>query len=747
MHTPTYRYLALERRWPLVFAAGIEVDADGTLRLARVPALDDVLTDPLPPVPGLDGPVGIGVDACGNLYIADPARHSILRVDSCDGQVTPLACLSGPGSEPGQLNSPRGVIVGPHNALYVADSGNARVQVIDLFTGQLRGIWGEPADAVLSSLPGHFAEPWDLAADRHNMIYVADPGERGADGKRSGGRVQRFTPDGMVDIAFATRLRAQGPTPGAPAGIVIASLAAGDPTADRLLVLDRQPVRLLAYTLDGDFDALATARWSQTVGEEHVPTGIAHANGVLYVADAATGRVALFDDSGNFLGFATGTDSTVAGIALDCRGRLTVHPGGGTSVRRSLGLPTFAECGTFLIGPIDVPGDPTTWQRLALDCDALSDGAHLRIFTLTSNTLDGSAANVPLLPATCGAAVSPAPIEPDAIVPAPLDRWRAAPWDATDLLALNQPARYLWIAGTLSGDGSATAAIHQLRLSFDERGWLQFLPALYSRDEVSRTFLERALAAFEGVLSAESKVIDDLPLLFDPAAVPDEAPHATWLDWLAGWVDARPDESWNASTRRGAVAGAFKAHAWRGTRASLRKLIRMYAGATAIIEEPAAQAGLWSLGATTLGADSALSGVSPQGAVLGTTAIVEHSHLIRAEDWGEPAYADLAHHFVVRVYDAELRSDGGLAGVRTVIDREKSAHTTYDLCAIGARMRVGVQARVGIDTIVAGPPAATLLGEGWEMGTDSVLPASLAEKRVGARIGEGATVGIEATVT
>ncbi len=746
-YTPTYRYLALERRWPLVLSSGIEVSADGTLTLARVPALGDALTDPLPPVPGLGGPVGIGVDECGTLYIADAARNTILRVDSCDGQVTSLPCLSGPGNDPGRLDTPRGVIVGPRGALYIADAGNARVQVIDLATGQLRGVWGEPSDPSLASLPGHFAQPWDLAADRHNRIYVADPGIEGANGHWSGGRLQRFSADGVVDVAFANRLGAQSPVPSAPAGVAIATLAAADPGADRLLILDRDPPRLLAYTLDGEFDAHATALWSQAVGDESVPTGIAHANGVLYVADASTGRVALFDDGGNFLGFAAGTEGSVAGIALDCHGRLTVHPGGGASVRRSLGLPTYAECGTFLIGPLDVPGDPTRWQRLALDCDALTDEAHLRIFTLTSDALDGTLGNVPDLPAVCGAIASPKPIDSDDPAPAPLDRWRAAPWDATDLLALNAPARYLWIAGTLQGDGSATAAIRQLRLSYDERGWLQFLPAMYSRDDVSRAFLERALAAFEGVLGAESKIIDDLPILFDAAAVPDAAPRATWLDWLAAWVDARPDESWGAEMRRSVVAHAFRAHAWRGTRESLRELVRLYAGTTPFIEEPAVQAGLWSLGATALGVDSALAGASPQGATLGTTAIVDRSHLIAAEEWGEPAYAELAHHFVVRVYGAELPASGGVARVRTVIDREKPAHTTYDLCTIEATMRVGVQARIGIDAIVAGPLAATLLGDGWDMGKGSVLGASTADRRAEAQIGNGARVGIAASVT
>jgi hypothetical protein len=45
--------------------------------------------------------------------------------------------------------------------------------------------------------------------------------------------------------------------------------------------------------------------------------------------------------------------------------------------------------------------------------------------------------------------------------------------------------------------------------------------------------------------------------------------------------------------------------------------------------------------------------------------------------------------------------------VRAVIEREKPAHTTYHLCVIEPRMRVGAQARLGIDTIVSqGPPPA-----------------------------------------
>jgi hypothetical protein len=104
-----------------------------------------------------------------------------------------------------------------------------------------------------------------------------------------------------------------------------------------------------------------------------------------------------------------------------------------------------------------------------------------------------------------------------------------------------------------------------------------------------------------------------------------------------------------------------------------------------------------------------------QGAVPGSSATFDQAHLSRGDRPGAPLFEDLAHRFCVQVYRAELNRPGALADVRAVLDREKPAHTSYHLCVIEARMRVGIQARVGIDAIVAqGPPAAQfgmLLGD------------------------------------
>ena len=59
------------------------------------------------------------------------------------------------------------------------------------------------------------------------------------------------------------------------------------------------------------------------------------------------------------------------------------------------------------------------------------------------------------------------------------------------------------------------------------------------------------------------------------------------------------------------------------------------------------------------------------------------------------------------------------AALREVIDAEKPAHTDYHLCFVEPRLRVGFQARLGIDAIVGNGPAPLRLG-GTHLWRDSL---------------------------
>jgi phage tail-like protein len=728
----SFQYLNQENRWPDFQLDGLVV-TNGTLQLAQVPGNPEPVGPPLDTITALTGPAGIGVDNQGNLYIVDPANQRILRVDACNGSSAPLVCLRGPGSEPGQLRDPRGLVVGPRHALYVADSANHRIQVIDVRTPQVRAIWGQPdplAPPTADGSDGRFDTPLDLAVDRTGNFYVVDYGNR---------RIQKFDANGQVQPGFWVTMQQASIVPQEPVAIATATLD----TDESVLIIDRVNNTLLVYQLDGTLDEPATQRWQNVAALAVLPVKVAMDAHFLYVADAATGRVLVFDQQGRFIGAARGTQ-VAAGLALDKQGRLLVHPGGGFAVQRFTPAVAYLTCGSFLAGPFRVGSQPVQWQRLAITADPLVDGSHVQFFTYTSQTMDGTPGNQPQPPVTC-AGLSEGLAATQTVTLASLDEWRPAATDNFDFLALNQNGRYLWLAGVIQGNGATSPALHQIRLEYDTESWVRYLPAVHQRNAANRLFLDRALALFQSLLNDQAALIDMLPRLFDPLAAPNVDAPNSWLDWLSGWLAFALDETWSEPKRREALAEAFALSAQRGTVVSLRRLIELYAGATAHIEEPARFATLWSLGESSrLGFDTMLAPAHAQGAVVGTTATLNQSHLIQDEDYGAPLFEDVAHRFCVQVYAADLAGSGAtLEKVRDIIEREKPAHTTYHLCLIEPRMRVGFQARIGIDTIIGGAPTDLALTAQRQLGMDMVLPA--VPEQVGV-LGQQTRVGVSTTL-
>ena len=395
-------------------------------------------------------------------------------------------------------------------------------------------------------------------------------------------------------------------------------------------------------------------------------------------------------------------------------------------------LPTQAydTSGSFLLGPFRTQSEiPTIWHRIQVIADPLTADAHLQFYTYTS-------AEDSLVPTFLPPNEVQTTLAPNEWVST--GKWWAAPQDRLDLLVLNEPARYVWIGCVLRGDGTSSPTLHQIRLDYNQKTWSQYLPAIYRQDTPQRVFLERTLSLFESLTGAEETLLDRLPLLFDARSAPDHSPNS-WLDWLAGWLDLDLDESWSTVQRREAIAKAFALYGRRGTVEGLRQLIRLYTQATVFIDEPAQHAAPWSLGQSTLGFTTMLAAAEPQGAVIGTTATLNHSHLISETDYGAPLFSDLAHVFFVQAYAADLINPAVEPKLRQVLDQEKPAHTTYQLQRIEARMRVGFQSRVGIDSIVGGASNDLMLTTTQQLGIDTVLtesstlPNTLGQARIGRR--------------
>jgi len=377
---------------------------------------------------------------------------------------------------------------------------------------------------------------------------------------------------------------------------------------------------------------------------------------------------------------------------------------GSTVVRtgRFLGLKNsgtgFETAGSFLAGPFQVSDRATSWFRVHATMSAATAlvDSHVQFYTFAGPTAS-------------------APWNPGSSTPFADPRWKAAPRDALDFAIANAPDLVLYVGGFFRSNGQETPLLDQLRVDYGRDTYSKFLPPVYRKQANAADFLDRFLGLDQSVLSGIEQEIEDLPRLFDPQAAPSGDPPS-WLGWLSGWLTFLLDEHWADAEARANLAGAFSLYQKRGTIEGLRAYLKMYAGVNALIEEPARSARIWTLGdPNALGFGTMLAPGPLEGAVLNTTATVDQSHITTGEAFGAELYEDVAHRFCVSVYCAELTAADTLAKVRAVLDREKPAHTVYDLCVIEPAMRVGAQARVGIDPIVgqaAAPPAGIGLALG-----------------------------------
>ena len=131
----------------------------------------------------LAGPYGISVDISGNVYIADTFNHKIRMVTRV-GIITTFAGtgFAGDSGDGGaaisaQLNGPFGVSVGISGNVYIADSSNSKIRIVDS-TGIIRtfagtGVGGSSGDgkAATSATLGY---PTGVSVDISGNVYIAD---------------------------------------------------------------------------------------------------------------------------------------------------------------------------------------------------------------------------------------------------------------------------------------------------------------------------------------------------------------------------------------------------------------------------------------------------------------------------------------------------------------------------------------------------------------------------------------------
>jgi uncharacterized protein (TIGR03437 family) len=133
----------------------------------------------------LSSPMGLAVDASGNLYIADSQNAKVRRVSSTGvistaaGNGTPGFGGDGAAATGAQLNTPLGVVVDAAGNLFIADFSNNRVRkvtpagTISTVAGNGNsGYSGDGAPATNAQLN----TPTGVALDAAGNLYIADAG-------------------------------------------------------------------------------------------------------------------------------------------------------------------------------------------------------------------------------------------------------------------------------------------------------------------------------------------------------------------------------------------------------------------------------------------------------------------------------------------------------------------------------------------------------------------------------------------
>jgi sugar lactone lactonase YvrE len=229
------------------------------------------------------------------------------------------------GSGAGELQIPRGAAVSPNGDLYVADSGNFRIQQFSPIGSFVR-VWGSAGtgDGQFGSSDG----PTEIDVAPNGDVYVAD---------RQLHRIQRFSATGT----FLGKWGSFGSGDGllnVPEGVAVA------PNGE-VLVLDTGNGRIQRFSSTGTFISKFGTAGSL---DGRISTSAAAIDvapsGDIYIADTGNSRIQRFNSSGTFLGKATGV-SFPRGVDAASNGSVFAADSNGRVVRYGSDLSFVSQFG------------------------------------------------------------------------------------------------------------------------------------------------------------------------------------------------------------------------------------------------------------------------------------------------------------------------------------------------------------------------------------------------------------------
>ena len=281
------------------------VELDGTITTVAGTGLSGFSGDGGPATSAqLDEPAGVAIDAQGRVYIADSVNDRVRMVDT-SGTITTVA---GDGSRT-TLDHPHGVAIDPMGRLLVADTYNHRVRRVDA-AGTLTTIAGTGANGFSGdggpAISATMSTPYYVGVDSTGRVLISD---------LANNRIRRVEADNTIDTiagnGTATYAGDGGP---ATSGSLNQPYKVAADAQDNIYIADQLNHRIRKVSVGGTLSTIAGNGTAGTNGDAaaatsaqlQFPLGVCPGPNGIVIADTNNNRIRRVDPS-------TGVLTTVAG--------------------------------------------------------------------------------------------------------------------------------------------------------------------------------------------------------------------------------------------------------------------------------------------------------------------------------------------------------------------------------------------------------------------------------------------------